>query len=83
VLIARAMVKHPPLLILDEPTASLDDAGAALIIEMIQQIAMESSSAILYVSHSIEEGLIPDHLLELHPSEDGSFVSIYNKDIDR
>lgn len=77
VLIARAMVKHPPLLILDEPTASLDDAGAALIIEMIQQITKESSSAILYVSHSTEEGLKPDHILELHPGPEGSSISIY------
>lgn len=76
VLIARAMVKHPPLLILDEPTASLDDAGAALIIGMIQQIAKESSSAILYVSHSKEEGLNPAFVLNLIPSESGSIGTI-------
>lgn len=72
VLIARAMVKHPPLLILDEPTAGLDDMAAALIIRMIQQIAAESHSAILYVSHSKEEGLEPDHIFELQPGESGS-----------
>ncbi|MBY0480251.1 MAG: ATP-binding cassette domain-containing protein [Chitinophagaceae bacterium] len=72
VLIARAMVKHPPLLILDEPTAGLDDASAALIIKMIQEIAAESKSAILYVSHSKEEGIFPDKIMELHPSENGS-----------
>jgi molybdate transport system ATP-binding protein len=76
VLIARAMVKHPPLLILDEPTVSLDDAGAALIIQMIQQIAKESHTAILYVSHSKEEGLNPAYVLELHPSPNGSNASI-------
>jgi molybdate transport system ATP-binding protein len=76
VLIARAMVKHPPLLILDEPTASLDDAGAALIIEMIQQIAKESSSAILYVSHSKEVGLDPNYIFTLKPSETGSIGMI-------
>lgn len=72
VLIARAMVKHPPLLILDEPTAGLDDASAALIIKMIQEIAAESKSAILYVSHSKEEGIFPDKIMELHPSKNGS-----------
>jgi molybdate transport system ATP-binding protein len=78
VLIARAMVKHPPLLILDEPTASLDDAGAALIIRMIQQIAKESSSAILYVSHSKEEGLLPEFIVELKATENGSIAVIQN-----
>jgi len=79
VLIARAMVKHPPLVILDEPTASLDDAGAALVIQMIKQIAVESSSAILYVSHSKEAGLDPEKILELHPSPSGSFGVIQSK----
>ncbi len=76
VLIARAMVKHPPLLILDEPTTGLDDASAALIIKMIQEIAAESKSAILYVSHSKEEGIYPDKIMELHPSENGSLGKI-------
>jgi molybdate transport system ATP-binding protein len=77
VLIARAMVKHPPLLILDEPTAGLDDAGAALIIQMIQQIARESNSAILYVSHNKEEGLNPAYTLELLPNAEGSIAAIH------
>jgi len=68
VLIARAMVKHPPLLILDEPTAGLDDASAALIITMIQQIVDQSKTTILYVSHSKEEGLTPTNIFELSPS---------------
>ena len=68
VLIARAMVKHPPLLILDEPTAGLDDASAALIITMIQQIVHQSKTTILYVSHSREEGLTPTNVFELSPS---------------
>lgn len=76
VLIARAMVKHPPLLILDEPTAGLDDSAASLIIRMIQQIAQESKSTILYVSHSKEEGINPDWVMELHPSMNGSISKV-------
>ena len=76
VLIARAMVKHPPLLILDEPTAGLDDASAALIITMIQQIVNQSTTTILYVSHSREEGLTPTSIFELSPSEFGATGTI-------
>ncbi|MCX6338278.1 MAG: ATP-binding cassette domain-containing protein, partial [Bacteroidetes bacterium] len=76
VLIARAMVKHPPLLILDEPTAGLDDGSAALIITMIQQIVHQSKTTILYVSHSREEGLTPTSIFELSPSEFGAIGTI-------
>jgi molybdate transport system ATP-binding protein len=72
VLIARAMVKHPPLLILDEPTAGLDDASIALFTSLANKIAAESNTAIIYVSHRAEKGLLPHTIFELIPGTDGS-----------
>ncbi|WP_157206668.1 ATP-binding cassette domain-containing protein [Mariniflexile maritimum] len=72
VLIARAMVKQPPLLILDEPTNGLDDFDVALFTALINKIAKETDSAILYVSHRKEAGLTPDFIYELTTSDQGS-----------
>ena len=72
VLIARAMIKHPPLLILDEPSTGLDDKSAALLSALINKIADESQTAILYVSHRTEPDLKPQFVFELKPGENGS-----------
>ncbi len=72
VLIARAMIKHPPLLILDEPSTGLDDKGATLLSVLINKMAAESKTAIIYVSHRKEPGLTPDYIYELIPGEKGS-----------
>ena len=66
------MVKHPPLLILDEPTNGLDDTDVELFSELINKIASESKTAILYVSHRKEAGLNPDFIYELTPLKTGS-----------
>jgi molybdate transport system ATP-binding protein len=72
VLIVRSMIKHPPLLILDEPTKGLSDYNALLLTALINKIAEESKTSIIYVSHKKEKGLKPKNIFELIPSENGS-----------
>ncbi len=72
VLIARAMIKQPPLLILDEPTNGLDDIDAHIFTQLINKISKETNTAILYVSHRKEAGLKPDFVYQLKPCETGS-----------
>ena len=76
IMIVRAMVKHPPLLILDEPTVGLDDENAAIVAALINKMAAESTTSVLYVSHRKEEGITPGFIFELTPAEGGSTGSI-------
>lgn len=79
-LVARAMVKHPPLLILDEPTAGLDDSDIEKLITLVNAMAASGNSAIIYVSHREEAGLKAQNLLQLEPSVGGSKVLISRLD---
>ena len=51
--IARAMVKHPRLLLLDEPTASLDNASKFKVRQLIEQLIAEGTT-MLGIFHDIE-----------------------------
>ena len=76
VLIVRAVLKHPPLLILDEPVEGLDDENVNLVIQLINTIKQETNVTILYVSHRIESGLAPTSVFELLPTPTGSIGKI-------
>ena len=55
VAIAGVIAMEPRVLILDEPTAGLDPAGAAQILENIRTYHKEKNATIILVSHSMEE----------------------------
>ncbi|BFM50670.1 molybdate ABC transporter ATP-binding protein ModF [Marinomonas sp. THO17] len=54
-LIARAMVKHPPLLILDEPCLGLDEMNRQLVLALIEKICASQHTTVLYVNHHAED----------------------------
>jgi molybdate transport system ATP-binding protein len=64
VLLARAMVKHPALLILDEPCNGLDDINRLKVLALIDLLAREGSTTLLYVNHHQEDAIpsIQHHL---------------------
>lgn len=58
VLIARALVKNPEMIILDEPTSSLDTKVGTSLYSLLTELA--KTKTILLVSHDI--GVIADHV---------------------
>jgi len=67
VLIARAMVKSPILLILDEPCQGLDPENRKHVLTLIDKIGRSSGTCILYVTHHTDETLsCVTHVLELN-----------------
>ena len=72
VLLARALVKDPPLLLLDEPSQGLDEEQAQLLKNLIEQICEHSNKTLIYVTHLKEE--IPSCVTKFIQLENGRVV---------
>ncbi|MCW3106387.1 MAG: ATP-binding cassette protein [Segetibacter sp.] len=72
VLLARALVKNPPLLILDEPCQGLDEEQTATFKAIINEICVTGNKTLIYVSHYIHE--IPECVTRFIRLENGKRV---------
>ena len=65
-LVARAVVKAPTLLILDEPCQGLDAHNRARVRHVVERVVRQSETTLIYVTHDMDE--LPTaitHLLQL------------------
>jgi putative ABC transport system ATP-binding protein len=71
VAIARALVKGPQIVLADEPTANLDSATGASIIELMRRVQAQSRTTFIFATH--DQQLI-SHADELFSIRDGKVV---------
>ena len=53
VLLARALLGQPQLLMLDEPTSGLDQPGEAAFYRLIEEVRRDTGAAVLMISHDL------------------------------
>ena len=83
VCIARALATQPKLIVLDEPTSSLDLSVRAGILKLLDEIRRDTGVAILFISHDLETvELVTDRVLVLYLGsvvEQGATPAIFSK----
>ncbi len=65
VAIARALVTDPPLILCDEPTASLDHKNIEIVMGELKELAKERDKALICVTHDIRLKDYADKIIEL------------------
>ena len=69
-LLARALIHGPDLLVLDEPAQGVDIAGAELLDELIDGIRQDLGCGVLMISHDIKDAIAKaDDFVVLVPHE--------------
>ncbi|MBL7817840.1 MAG: ATP-binding cassette domain-containing protein [Saprospiraceae bacterium] len=72
VFLARALVKNPPLLILDEPCQGLDSANMVYFRELVNETVVSLNKTLIYVTHYEEE--IPTCVNHIFRIENGQRI---------
>jgi molybdate transport system ATP-binding protein len=74
VLLARALIKNPPLLVLDEPCQGLDDGQTDFFRDLIDQFCADCGTTLVYVSHNSYD--VPSCINQNFHMENGSLYRL-------
>ncbi|MBO5436977.1 MAG: metal ABC transporter ATP-binding protein [Thermoguttaceae bacterium] len=80
VLIARALVNHPKLLILDEPTTGIDVQNAHALYELLARLNRELKLTILMVTHDLVHAV--NYARTIFCIEDGNLAAVPPKELE-
>lgn len=72
VAIARALVAEPPLVLADEPTASLDAEAGRVVTELLRELCRERQTTAVVVTHDLRILTLADRIIHI---EDGRVAS--------
>ncbi|MEG6616925.1 energy-coupling factor transporter ATPase [Peptococcaceae bacterium 1198_IL3148] len=67
--IAGVLAMRPRCLVLDEPTAMLDPAGRADLLQILQQLNQQQDITIILITHNMEEAALADRLIVLNDGQ--------------
>ena len=66
VLLARALISRPEVMLLDEPTSMLDPSGKANLLRMLKGLQNSRGFSMLFITHDLDSALkISDRLFRL------------------
>lgn len=71
--IARAIVKHPKLILADEPTAALDYTTSIEVLSVIEDIVKNEGTTVMMVTHNVEIAKMADRVVKVR---NGKIASI-------
>ena len=77
VAIARALVKGPQVVLADEPTANLDSATGAAIIELMRRVQVQSRTTFIFATHDPQ---LMSHADETFVIRDGELIEHHRGD---
>ncbi len=69
VAIARALIHYPKIIMLDEPTGSLDSKSTAEVLELLKDIHESMKISIIQVTHSREAAEYADRIISIKDGE--------------
>jgi putative ABC transport system ATP-binding protein len=67
--IARAIVKHPDVLLCDEPTGALDFKTGKLVLEVLEKVSLEMRTTTAVITHNSAISEMADRVVRLRSGE--------------